>query len=145
MIAPDYREPRPCTRLSYCASFPPSPVHRSGVNLCPNLIIHICQPATFHSLSLSLSRLVGTRGRGEKNKHPPRKWGYITININGSPVSSNFHPLLLLFFEKSDLECLASIAVFIRPCSDEISRIYYRRRIPIRSKDPSLDARFVRV
>lgn len=145
MIALDYREPRPCyVRLSllHVLLLLPSllhpPVHRSGVNLCPNLIIHICQPASCnvsHSLSLSLSpsleRLVATReeGRGEKNKHPvPRKWGYITININGSPVSSNFNPLLLFFplerVVRSRVHRSASI-VFIGPCSTKF-RVYYR-------------------
>lgn len=149
MIALDYREPRPCyVRLSllHVLLLLPSllhpPVHRSGVNLCPNLIIHICQPASCnvsHSLSLSLSpsleRLVATReeGRGEKNKHPaPRKWGYITININGSPVSSNFNPLLLFFplerVVRSRVHRSASIGRVYRTVFHEISRILPRRR-----------------
>lgn len=140
MIALDYREPRPCcVRLSllHVLLLLPSllhpPVHRSGVNLCPNLIIHICQPASCnvsHSLSLSLSpsleRLVATReeGRGEKNKHPaPRKWGYITININGSPVSSNFQPPPPLLPPRESGAISSASKCFDRSClSDRVPR-----------------------
>ena len=141
MIALDYREPRPCVRLSLLHVLLPSsslPIHRSGVNLCPNLIIHICQPASCNvplSLSLFFSFFFRAsrwnEGGGEKNKHPaPRKWGYITININGSPVSSNFQPLLFLFFllervVRSRVHPSASIVVFIGPCSTKF-RVYYR-------------------
>lgn len=147
MIALDYREPRPCcVRLSLLhvlllllPSLLHPPVHRSGVNLCPNLIIHICQPASCnvsHSLSLSpsLERLVATReeGRGEKNKHPaPRKWGYITININGSPVSSNFQPPPPLLPPRESGAISSASKCFdrvYRTVFHEISRILPRRR-----------------
>lgn len=142
--------PGPAFGCLYCTSFFPPPVHRSGVNLCPNLIIHICQPASCNVLFLSLARLVGTRGegrrgRGEKNKHPaPRKWGYITININGSSVSSNFQSPSSSFSSLSssrewcDLERIECFDRRVyRTVFHEISRILskWRRRRRISTRE----------